>query len=424
MLGPQRGIQVFAGRVATQQTAAPLGEQKLGQRRNCQSGAGADTNCLTTADHMARECGMVLSSLRVSNCASMCCLERVSGRMLTSVKTLPLTLSLVACSIGCASSPAPVEVSFTSGQAILAGTLYLPANAGPHPAVILVHGSGPQTRDSYVPFAKVFARHGVATLIYDKRGTGASTGDWQRAPFAALADDAAAGVEYLRRRVEIDSLRVGIWGGSEGGWIAPWVASINSNVAFVVVQSAPVVSAATQHLYQVDRIMTAGGVPPAIRDSARKYVLLQHRYSVSGEGWAEYAATREANRASPPLAMLGGPPTPDDWWWAWWRTKMAFEPVSAWERVSVPVLALWGERDENVPVEESRAALDDALRRADNRDATLRVIGGADHDLVPQGFRRVFMIAERLTVRPYGYTPAMTTMAIWMSSRFVTAHKP
>ena len=144
-----------------------------------------------------------------------------------------LALGFLACSIGCSRLSAPIHVAFASGPTTLAGSLYLPARGGRHPAVILVHGSGPQTRDSYAPFAKVFAKHGIATLIYDKRGTGALTGNWQRAPFSALADDAAAGLEFLRRRVEIDSTRVGIWGGSEGGWIAPWVASINPNVAFV-----------------------------------------------------------------------------------------------------------------------------------------------------------------------------------------------
>jgi len=185
------------------------------------------------------------------------------------------------------------------------------------------------------------------------------------------------------------------------------------------VQAAPVVSPATQHLFQVDRMMAGQGVSPAIRDSARKYVLMQHRYSVSGEGWSEYAATLAANRALPALANLGGPPTPDDWWWTWSRTRMAFEPIGAWERVKVPVLALWGERDETVPVEESRAALEDAKRRAGNENGTLTVISGADHNLHPRGFRRILMIAGRLTVRPLGYTPAMTTMADWISSRFV-----
>ena len=80
----------------------------------------------------------------------------------------------------------------------------------------VVHGSGAQTRDAYVSFATVFARHGIATLIYDKRGTGHSTGSWQHSPFGALADDASAAVEFLARRAEVDATRVGIWGGSEG----------------------------------------------------------------------------------------------------------------------------------------------------------------------------------------------------------------
>jgi hypothetical protein len=70
------------------------------------------------------------------------------------------------------------EVSFQNGEVKLAGTLFVPLKKGTHPAVVFFHGSGPQTRDSYLRFfADLFAQHGVATLIFDKRGTGASTGE-------------------------------------------------------------------------------------------------------------------------------------------------------------------------------------------------------------------------------------------------------
>jgi alpha/beta superfamily hydrolase len=85
-----------------------------------------------------------------------------------------------------------------------------------------------------VPLATEFAARGIAALVYDKRGTGQSTGDWRTSPFEALAEDAAAGVANLRNRPDIASSLVGIWGGSEGGWIAPAVAARDSQIAFVI----------------------------------------------------------------------------------------------------------------------------------------------------------------------------------------------
>lgn len=308
-----------------------------------------------------------------------------------------------------------VEVRIAGDSVVLAGTLFLPTTAGPHPGVVIVHGFGAQTRDAYVSFATVFAQHGVATLIYDKRGTGESTGSWQHSPFAALADDASAAVDFLVYRAEVDSTRVGIWGGSEGGWIAPWVAARSPRVAFVVTQSAPVVTAEQQHLFQVEQLVRdAGGTAHDVQ-RAHDYVRMQLRYAATGAGWTEYARQREANRSGV-LGILGGPPTPDDWWWAWSRTRMAFDPLAAWRSVSVPILAVWGGRDHNVPVEESRAALAKVLRQSGNRSATLIVIPDANHDLAPTGLGRVTVLVDRATRRIPYYTPSMNLMAEWIAT--------
>jgi hypothetical protein len=89
------------------------------------------------------------------------------------------------------------EVGFENGGTHLAGTLLAPVTPGPHPAIVMLHGSGPSTRESLQPFADVFARNGIAVLLHDKRGTGASTGNWTHATFDDLASDAIAAVEYL-----------------------------------------------------------------------------------------------------------------------------------------------------------------------------------------------------------------------------------
>jgi len=316
----------------------------------------------------------------------------------------------------CAENPTEVDVGIPSGSVVLAGTLVIPPTPGQHPGVVIVHGSGSQTRDAYKPIAFAFARRGIAALVYDKRGTGGSNGSWHQSPFNALADDAQAAIDFMTRRADVDSSRVGIWGGSEGGWIAPLVASRSGRVAFVIVQSAPVVEAVRQHLFQVEQLVRDAGGSPDDVQRALDFVGMQHRFSSSGEGWAEYLRQLDANRSGL-LAMLGGPTTPTDWWWAWSRTRMEFEPLRAWAGVSVPVLAVWGKHDHNVPVDESRALLERALQQSGNRAGTLITID-ANHDLMPSRWLRIPMLIRNLVRDTPGQTPSMDLMAEWAAERF------
>lgn len=109
------------------------------------------------------------------------------------------------------------DVRFASGNVELAGTSISPATGNRHPAVILVHGSGPAPRDQVLPFARFLTRHGMTVLAYDKRGVGASTGDWNTASFEDLAGDVVAAFEYLKSRSDIDSTQIGWVGARRAG---------------------------------------------------------------------------------------------------------------------------------------------------------------------------------------------------------------
>jgi dipeptidyl aminopeptidase/acylaminoacyl peptidase len=294
---------------------------------------------------------------------------------------LAIITTLILVSVGC--SYRQKELSFQNGDVTLAGTLYIPSGGGTHPAIIFIHGSGPDSREQYRFYADLFTRRGIAALIYDKRGVGASTGDWRRSPFSALADDAFAAIQFLKNHPAIDPRRVSLWGGSEGGIIAPWAASRSSDVAFVIMQSATGVSFAQQNLYQTERQMRALNLPESEVQEALAFQRLKHAYARTGMSWQEYAEALQNSR-NKPWASLGGPSSSNDWWWLWYRTKMDYEPVPMLEQVRVPVLALWGEHDELVPVAESRAAVEGAFARGGNRNVTYRVFAGADHSMNTQ----------------------------------------
>src|SRR5207248_683452 len=126
------------------------------------------------------------------------------------------------------------ELTIPAGDLRLAGTLYLPVSGPPAPAVVFVHGAGPAVRGGgYHELARHFARKGVAALIYDKRGCGASTGDWTRAGLHDLAEDALACVRLLRGRPDIHPAQVGLWGLSQGASVIPTAAGRSPAAALV-----------------------------------------------------------------------------------------------------------------------------------------------------------------------------------------------
>jgi len=138
------------------------------------------------------------------------------------------------------------EISIRSGEHVLASTLTVPEGPGPFPAVLLVPGSGPVDRDSNIKrlpldvtgqLARALAAAGLATLRYDKRGVGASTGDFRSTGFLDAADDAEAALEVLVATPEVDPGRVLMLGHSEGALLAGIVAARSSVPAGVVLLS-------------------------------------------------------------------------------------------------------------------------------------------------------------------------------------------
>ena len=118
-----------------------------------------------------------------------------------------------------------VDVQFRNGDVTLAGTLVTPATAGPHPVVIRMHGRGKSTRNDFRGLARILAQRGIASLIYDKRGVGQSTGDHDKSGMYDFAGDALAAVEFVAARPEIDRQQIGLHGNSAGGWVAAIVAN-------------------------------------------------------------------------------------------------------------------------------------------------------------------------------------------------------
>ena len=279
------------------------------------------------------------------------------------------------------------DVTITHGAVHIAGSLYLPAGGGRHAAVVILHGSGPETRWGTARFiADRFARAGVAALVTDQRGTGESGGDWRRSSFEDLAGDALASVRVLARRRDIDARRIGLFGHSQGAMIAPLAIAegVPGDVAFVVAGEPLGDSVYKQDIWRVNRIMQDARVSGMHTAEEVAHAMRLYRWFVDvarsgGQGYDEFKLACDSVAGQHWFQMLGIP-SRDNWIWDWYRSVGNFEPATNWERVHVPVLVLYGEREEVEPVEENLHGVERALDRGGNRHYTAVLIPHARHN--------------------------------------------
>jgi pimeloyl-ACP methyl ester carboxylesterase len=284
------------------------------------------------------------------------------------------------------------EISFSNATAgvSLAGTLTLPIGAGPFPAALLIVGSGPHDRDealaNHRPFlvlADHLTRKGIAVLRYDKRGIGKSTGSADKATTLDLAADAQAAMAYLKTRKEIDPAKIALIGHSEGAMIAPLIASQTKDVAWVVLLAAPATKGEDTLLNQSELIGRAGGLTDeqltasldldqAAYDLVRTEkdtAVLNEKLNglVKGSG---LAAAMSPAVLEPQLRMMESP---------WFRFFLDYDPLPNLKALQVPVLALYGQKDLQVPAKPNLALLKQALQDGGNKDADVRELPGLNH---------------------------------------------
>jgi fermentation-respiration switch protein FrsA (DUF1100 family) len=280
------------------------------------------------------------------------------------------------------------DVAFDNPEAgiRLAGTLTVPPGEGPHPAVTLITGSGPQDRDAAVfghrPFlvlADHLTRRGIAVLRYDDRGIGESTGGFATATTLDFASDALAAVAWLKSLPEIDGARIGLLGHSEGAIVAPMAANRSEDLAFVVLLAGTGVNGRELLVMQGRAINRSAGVPEAAVEQ-RSALQVQLFDAVATAEDDDVAADRSR-------AILAGAGLTGDAAEAqvrallspWMKYFMVYDPLPALRELDVPVLALNGEKDTQVPAAENLGPIAQALRDGDNPDVTAEVLPGLNH---------------------------------------------
>ncbi|MEV4150180.1 alpha/beta hydrolase [Amycolatopsis sp. NPDC049691] len=243
---------------------------------------------------------------------------------------------ILALSAPPASAADGSDVTFTNGGVTLHGSVVAPPGGTKLPGLVMVHGSGAHSREDYRDQAEAFARQGIATLIYDKRTEGYS--QFSRS-YSTLADDALAAVEALRKRPEVDPSRVGVWGLSEGGWVAPLAASRSADVAFVVTLGANGVEPSRQQAWAIENQLRQLDMTGSMVRMASSTMMRQ---------------------------LVGGGIFPE----------AHYDPVPVLKSLRQPVLGLWGAKDVLTPPGEAVRIFRESLGKY-----TLRVFPDAQHQL-------------------------------------------
>lgn len=276
------------------------------------------------------------------------------------------------------------NVQFENGEVRLAGTLVLPEASGPHPAIVIVHGSGASDRHNWEDQTKHFPSYGIALLKFDKRGVGESTGDWRAASMAALADDILAGVRYLQQRPDINANQVGVWGGSQGWTVASLAAARSRGaVAFAIIISGDPEGLWEQEKYRVRATLRRDNATEETRDRVETLLALMEKYMRTGEG-TELRQLAETPQYQEVLhyVVKGGVLPPDDHPAVlFWRRNMDYQPLAIVPDLRCPVLSIWGEKDFLVDSRRAAKMAASAFKKTRHPDYTWKVFPDADHGL-------------------------------------------
>lgn len=276
----------------------------------------------------------------------------------------------------------------------LAGTITIPAGVGPHPAVMLISGSGPQNRNEEVfghkPFlvlADHLTRRGIVVLRYDDRGIGESTGSFETATSEDFARDAAAAARYLAAHPEVDARNIGLVGHSEGALVAGIVAARFADVAHLVLLAGIGVPGSAVSLMQSK---TLRPFEVSNEEAFERFMRTAIRIASSATGLAAGTAelTRHYETIRPVLeSMLPDGVAVDDFiaqqvagmMRPWSRYFLSYEPATDLERIDVPVLSLNGSTDVQVPARINQQGIREAFQAGGNRHYVIRELPGLNH---------------------------------------------
>jgi len=244
------------------------------------------------------------------------------------------------------------EVSFKNGDVTLAGTLLVPSGLGTHPSLVMMPGSGDETRNDFIDQARAFAAQGLITLVYDKRGVGKSQGSWADESLDDLAGDAAAAMHLLRSIPEVDPKHIGAWGISQSGWVLPRLAKQAPDLAFVICVTGGGTTPREVEEYCYDNELAHAGFSQTDRDAVHVSVEEYMQYLATGEDRESLLQKIRAAKAEKWSSIVDlGRVLPDASGREKWAWVASYDPLSDTASMRMPVLVMLGGRDPFTPTQ-------------------------------------------------------------------------
>ncbi len=292
------------------------------------------------------------------------------------------------------------EVVFqnTKDNISLSGTLTLPINKGLCPVVILISGSGPQDRNEEIMGHKPFlvisdylTQNGIGVLRYDDRGVGESKGDFKTSTSADFATDVESAISYLKTRKEINKNKIGLIGHSEGGLIAPIVASKSSDIAFIIMLAGPGIQGDQLLLLQQKLIGKVYGLTDEVlqKNELTNRELFKIVNNSKNIDQVKIDLRKFIEKSLIENTAIGKPEEMSDEDFIkltinqianpWMYHFIKYNPIPTLEKIKCPVLALNGGKDLQVPAEENLEAIKKALNKNGNKNLTAKIIANLNH---------------------------------------------
>ena len=302
------------------------------------------------------------------------------------------------------------DITFANGSIHLSGTLYKPKTQAKHPAVIVLHSATDGIRQSpiYRHLVANLPEWGFSVLLFDRRGSGLSSGDFETASFHNLAEDGSAAVKYLLTRDDIDSKQIGLYGISQGGWIAPLVVNLEPEISFLVIVSGCGVSPAKQMDYGAAYNLRLHGFPEgsisqaiAIRNRVNDYyrgriskqIISRELDKANDAPWFQHAYINPSEYLPKDVAKSK------------WRNELDYDPIPVWKYIKQSVLFLYAQEDQWIPIQESMTKY--RLATAHLKDVTMIQVKGTDHLMYKAGSHKTKIISKEY----------INTMITWILER-------
>jgi hypothetical protein len=330
-----------------------------------------------------------------------------------------------------------VEYDNKVQQVRLGATLTKPNGNGKFPVVIMITGSGQQDRDESIGLHKPFwviadylTKQGIAVLRVDDRGRGKSTGNFAQSSSADFATDVIAGIDYLKSRNDIDVKHIGLIGHSEGGIIAPYVASRNKDINFIVTLAGPIIGGKATNDFQNILPMKNAGIEQIYLDS---FLTLHHALvsaSVNIKEDSIFKATvkniyfnwKNIQSAQTLQTLVKG--TDEQviktfqknytaFRNSWWKFFLTYEPATDVEKLSCSVLVLNGEKDEQVESKPNITLFEKSLKKGKNKNYKIVEVPGVNH--LFQHCKKCGSVQEYLTLEETFDAATLTTISNWIN---------